>query len=77
MRTKVGSGELPASADDEWEDIGETTVEHAGTVHTTRDSSPSQNQLLASSASQSSSSRKRNSMICPIYNVRNVSINGL
>lgn len=70
--TKVGSGEIHALADDEWEDIGGTTVEHAGTVHTTRDSSPSQNQLLASSTS--STSRKRNSMICPIYNVNDASI---
>lgn len=73
--TKVGSGEVHALADDEWEDIGDSTVEHAGTVHTTRDSSPSQNQLLNSSTSQSSTSRKRNSMICPIYNVNNASIN--
>lgn len=68
--TKVGSGEIHLLPDDEWEDVGETTVEHAGTVHVARDLSPGQNQLLTASASQSGSSRKRNSMICPIYNVR-------
>lgn len=64
--TKVGSGEIPALTDDEWEDVAET-VEHAGTVHITGDMSPSQSQLLGS---QSTSARKRNSIICPIYNVR-------
>ena len=63
--TKVGSGEIPALTDDEWEDVAET-VEHAGSVHVSRDLSPSQNQLLGT---QSTSARKRNSIICPIYNV--------
>lgn len=63
--TKVGSGEINALTDDEWEDVGET-IEHGGTVHSSRDLSPSQNQLLGS---QSTSARKRNSIICPIYNV--------
>lgn len=64
--TKVGSGEIPIlTDDDEWEDIAETTL-HAGTVHVSRDLSPSQSQLLGS---QSTSARKRNSIICPIYNV--------
>lgn len=58
--TKFGSGEVNALTDDEWEDVAET-VEHAGTVHVTRDLSPSQ--------LQSTSARKRNSIICPIYNV--------
>lgn len=64
--TKVGSGEIPLLTDDEWEDIAET-VEHAGSVHVSRDLSPGQNQLLGT---QSTSARKRNSIICPIYNVR-------
>lgn len=64
--TKVGSGEINMLTDDEWEDIAET-VEHAGSVHVSRDLSPSQNQLLGT---QSTSARKRNSIICPIYNVR-------
>lgn len=69
--TKLGSGEIPALlTDDEWEDVGETTVEHAGTVHVTRDSSPNHTQLLSTSATPSSSARKRNSLICPIYNVK-------
>lgn len=59
--TKFGSGEINLLTDDEWEDVGET-IDHAGTVHVTRDSSPSQN--------QSTSTRKRNSIICPIYNVK-------
>lgn len=63
--TKVGSGEVSALIDDEWEDVAET-VEHAGNVHVSRDSSPNQNQLLAT---QSTSARKRNSIICPIYSV--------
>lgn len=63
--TKVGSGEINALIDDEWEDVGET-IEHAGTVHVNNDMISSQNQLLGS---QSSSARKRNSIICPIYNV--------
>ncbi|XP_055304558.1 gamma-aminobutyric acid receptor subunit alpha-1 isoform X2 [Sitodiplosis mosellana] len=63
--TKVGSGEIPALTDDEWEDIAET-VEQAGSIHVqSRDISPSQNQLLGT---QSTSARKRNSIICPIYN---------
>lgn len=64
--TKVGSGEINTLTDDEWEDVAET-VEHAGTVHVTRDISPSQSQLLGT---QSTSARKRNSIICPIYSVR-------
>lgn len=60
--TKFGSGEVNALIDDEWEDVAET-IDHAGTVHVTRDSSPNQN--------QPSSTRKRNSIICPIYNVTN------
>lgn len=68
--TKVGSGEVNALTDDEWEDVAET-VEHAGTVHVNNDVSSSQNQLLGS---QSSSTRKRNSIICPIYNVNNENI---
>lgn len=56
--TKFGSGETNALTDDEWEDVAET-VEHAGTVHDARDLSPS----------QTTSTRKRNSIICPIYNV--------
>lgn len=64
--TKVGSGEIPALTDDEWEDVAET-VEHAGTVNVSRDLSPSQNQILGA---QSTSARKRNSIICPIYNVK-------
>lgn len=63
--TKFGSGEINALIDDEWEDVAET-VDHAGTVQVNRDLSPSQNQMLAS---QSTSARKRNSIICPIYNV--------
>lgn len=62
--TKVGSGEINALTDDEWEDVTET-IEHAGTVHVNNDVSSSQNHLLGSS----SSTRKRNSIICPIYNV--------
>lgn len=65
--TKVGSGEVSMLTDDEWEDLVET-VEHAGTVRTVRDSSPIQNRLTLSSTT--CSNRKRNSMICPIYNVR-------
>lgn len=65
--TKVGSGEVSMLIDDEWEDLVET-VEHAGTVHTLRDNSPIQNRLNLSSTT--CSNRKRNSMICPIYNVR-------
>lgn len=61
--TKVGSGEIHALTDDEWEEISET-IDHAGTVHVSRDMSPSQ-----SLGSQSTSARKRNSIICPIYNV--------
>lgn len=65
--TKLGSGEVHTLADDEWEDIGET-IEHAGTVHIT--SSPSHAQLLNSTATTPcSTTRKRNSLICPIYNV--------
>lgn len=64
--TKVGSGEVSMLLDDEWEDLVET-VEHAGTVHTVRESSPIQNRLTMSSTT--CSNRKRNSMICPIYNV--------
>lgn len=60
--TKFGSGEINALTDDEWEDVAET-IEHAGTVQVTRDLSPSQNQM------QGTSTRKRNSIICPIYNV--------
>lgn len=68
--TKLGSGEIPALlTDDEWEDVDET-IEHAGTVHVTRDSSPNHTQLLSSSATPSSTTRKRNSLICPIYNVK-------
>lgn len=63
--TKVGSGEINTLTDDEWEDVAET-IEHAGSVHVSRDLSPSQSQLLGS---QSTSARKRNSIICPIYNV--------
>lgn len=66
--TKLGSGEIHTLAEDEWEDIAET-IEHAGTVHIT--SSPSHAQLINSTATTpSSSTRKRNSLICPIYNVR-------
>lgn len=59
--TKVGSGEIHALTDDEWED-GETTIEHAGVVHVSRD-------MISASTTPSSSTRKRNSIICPIYNV--------
>lgn len=59
--TKVGSGEIPVMNDDEWEDVSET-IEHIGMVshhaHTVKHDSP-----------QRSLARKRNSMICPIYNV--------
>lgn len=61
--TKVGSGEINTLTDDEWEDVAET-IEHAGSVQVSRDLSPSQSQLLGST-----SARKRNSIICPIYNV--------
>lgn len=64
--TKVGSGEIHMMNDDEWEDVAET-VDHAGTIHSIRDASPTQNRL--SSTTSSSTTRKRNSMICPIYNV--------
>lgn len=60
--TKVGSGEIPALTDDEWETETTETVDTTGA----RDLSPSQNQLLNA---QSTSARKRNSIICPIYNV--------
>lgn len=66
--TKVGSGEINALTDDEWEDVAET-VEHAGTVHVNNDVLTNQNQILGS---QSSSTRKRNSIICPIYNVSEI-----
>lgn len=70
--TKFGSGEINLLTDDEWEDVAET-IDHAGTtVHVTRDLSPSQNQLLAS---PSTSARKRNSIICPIYNVKIQTVN--
>lgn len=58
--TKVGSGEIPVMNDDEWEDVSET-IEHIGVVtqHGRHDS-----------PQRASLARKRNSMICPIYNVR-------
>lgn len=62
--TKVGSGEVPLLADDEWEDIAET-VEHAGNIHTVRDP----RRMSLSAAQAATTARKRNSIICPIYNV--------
>lgn len=63
--TKVGSGELPAMSEDEWENI-EETVEHAGAVRTTPETQRETPSTISSSAL---STRKRNSIICPIYNV--------
>lgn len=63
--TKVGSGELPAMSEDEWENI-EETVEHAGAIHTTPET---QRQTPSTISSSALSTRKRNSIICPIYNV--------
>lgn len=57
--TKVGSGEIPIMNDDEWEDVTET-IEHIGVVST---------QGRLDSPQRTALARKRNSMICPIYNV--------
>lgn len=59
--TKVGSGEIPIMNDDEWEDVGET-IEHIG-------ASTPHSRLHDSPQHRASMTRKRNSMICPIYNV--------
>lgn len=60
--TKVGSGEIPMS-EDEWEDI-EEMVESAGMRTTIRYPSPGTDSPQYSSGSF----RRRNSLICPIYN---------
>lgn len=64
--TKVGSGEIHMNMNEEWEDI-EETIEHAGDIHTTPEST--QRQIPATISSTALSTRKRNSIICPIYNV--------
>lgn len=59
--TKVGSGEIPIN-DDEWEDFDETEEETLGeTAEITTRNSIATEYLVT---------RRRSSIICPIYNVR-------
>lgn len=61
---QVGSGEIPALVDDEWEDIAET-VEYCTVEDATLSEhiSPKHCGLAA---------RKRNSLACPVYGVRSL-----
>ncbi|CAO1385358.1 unnamed protein product [Diamesa hyperborea] len=59
--TKVGSGEIPASEDEEWEDIDDPIEEIGGTaINHSLISRDSPQKLL--------NNRRKNSLICPIYN---------
>ncbi|XP_055844914.1 gamma-aminobutyric acid receptor subunit alpha-2 [Episyrphus balteatus] len=62
--TKTGSGEIPVS-EDEWEDVDEMAEESDGVVTSEHKSTES---VRGSPQSVSGAFRKRNSMICPIYN---------
>uniref|UniRef100_A0A1A9VSX5 Neurotransmitter-gated ion-channel ligand-binding domain-containing protein n=1 Tax=Glossina austeni TaxID=7395 RepID=A0A1A9VSX5_GLOAU len=73
--TKVGSGEIPAMSEDEWEDIDDEAIADIEIDHITHDhdlptSIHESNESLASEYPQSLTGgfRKRNVMICPIYN---------
>lgn len=54
----MGSGEIPHS-DDEWEDIDDAVDEIGGAMN---------QQLLRDSPQKLLAARRRNSLICPIYN---------
>lgn len=54
----MGSGEIPIS-EDEWEDIDDPVEEIGGTLN---------QQLLKDSPQKLLAARRRNSLICPIYN---------
>ncbi|KAL9881155.1 gamma-aminobutyric acid receptor subunit alpha-1 isoform X3 [Glossina fuscipes] len=73
--TKVGSGEIPAMSEDEWEDIDDEAIADIEIDRITHDhdlptSIHESNESLASEYPQSLTGgfRKRNVMICPIYN---------
>lgn len=59
---QVGSGEIPALVDDEWEDIAETVESCTGDGTLSEHSSPQHCGLAT---------RKRNPLACPVYGVRN------
>ncbi|KNC20828.1 hypothetical protein FF38_11236, partial [Lucilia cuprina] len=72
--TKVGSGEIPAISEDEWEDMEEEQLDYDD-VEPELPSMRESNESLAAELSQNSEYaqqlpggfRKRNAMICPIY----------
>lgn len=57
--TKVGSGEIPVD-EEEWEDCNDSEEELIGT----------RADLLNENGNSNTMNRRRNSQICPIYNVR-------
>lgn len=57
---QVGSGEIPALVDDEWEDIAETVEYCTGDSTLSEHSSPQHCALAA---------RKRNPLVSPLYKV--------
>lgn len=69
MFLKVGSGEIPAS-EDEWEDINQM-VEEEGQQESVSIKQSCES-IRESPQSMTGSFRKRNSMVCPIYNVRKI-----
>ncbi|XP_019893131.1 gamma-aminobutyric acid receptor subunit alpha-2 [Musca domestica] len=68
--TKVGSGEIPTISEDEWEDIEDEEIDDDIDNEIELPSMRESNESLATDICQNQPGgfRKRNAMICPIYN---------